>query len=259
MPDAGFSPGFTSSMGASMTPVTVKLHIRRNTHWQDFTVQVAQKAYVLDALEAASAQDSTLLYRHACHHASCGSCGLRVNGRERLACITPVAEVMNSKGMIRLEPLRNFPLIGDLLVDFQPFMRHLDRVDLPLRRCSEPLLEQGEDGSFKRIYPPASQNVPALPAGFNRLENCIECGLCVSACPIAGSDEQYLGPACLAAAGRLLTEPRQRTLTEILQWADGEHGLWRCHAAFECSEVCPASVDPAHEILNLRGHLLRSK
>ncbi len=240
-----------------MNPITIRLRIRRNTQWEDFTVQVAQGAYVLDALEAVSAQDASLLYRHACHHASCGSCGLRINGRERLACITPIAEVVNSKGMIRLEPLRNFPLIRDLLVDFQPFMQLLDRIDLPLRRSAEQLPKKVDDDTFERIPPPATQNIPELLPGFNRLESCIECGLCVSACPIAGTDVQYLGPACLAAAGRIAAEPRRRSLTETLKWVDDEHGLWRCHAAFECSEVCPASVDPAREILTLRGRLLR--
>lgn len=240
-----------------MTLITVKLRIRRSTHWQDFTVQVAQGAFVLDALEAASAQDATLLYRHACHHASCGSCGLRINGRERLLCITPVTEVVNSKGMIRLEPLRNFPLLGDLLVDFRPFMQRLAKVDLPLRRRAEQSTERGEGDLFERIPSSPAQDNPEIPAGFNRLENCIECGLCISACPIAGSDEQYLGPACLAAAGRIAAEPRQRQVAKIMEWVDEEHGLWRCHAAFECSEVCPAGVDPAREILALRGHLLR--
>jgi succinate dehydrogenase / fumarate reductase iron-sulfur subunit len=244
-------------METFMSMITVKLRIWRNTHWEDFTVHLAQEAYVLDALEAVSTQDTSLLYRHACHHASCGSCGLRVNGRERLACITPIAEVVNSKGMIRLEPLRNFPLIGDLLVDFQPFMQHLDKVDLPLRRSAEQLPEQVENAIFERIPSPPAQDNPEMPAVFNRLESCIECGLCVSACPIAGTDMQYLGPACLAAAGRMVTEPRRRSLDKTLEWVDDEHGLRRCHAAFECSEVCPADVDPAREILALRGHLLR--
>lgn len=238
--------------------ISVRLHILRNTHWEDFTVQVSSEAYVLDALEAASEQDKSLLFRHACHHASCGSCGLRINGRERLACITPVKDVINTLGMIRLEPLRNFPLIGDLLVDFKPFMQQLDRIDLPLRRSAELLSKEINIDSFKRVFNKAALDIPEISPGFNRLENCIECGLCVSACPIAGTDILYSGPACLAAVGRVLSEPRHRSVMDIIELVDNEHGLWRCHAAFECSEVCPAGVDPAREILALRSHILRN-
>jgi succinate dehydrogenase / fumarate reductase iron-sulfur subunit len=210
--------------------VSLTLRIRRTRGWQDFRVSIPEDAYILDALEAACQTDPTLLFRHACHHASCGSCGLRANGRECLACITPVRQFLQQRAALRLEPLRNFPLLGDLLVDFGPLMTRLHQVDLPLIRS--------DDG------------IDAM-----RLENCIECGLCVSACPVAGSDPLYAGPAALAAAGRLVAEPRGRSLGPLLDWVEGEHGLWRCHAAFECTEVCPANVDPAGEIMKLRRRM----
>jgi succinate dehydrogenase / fumarate reductase iron-sulfur subunit len=62
----------------------------------------------------------------------------------------------------------------------------------------------------------------------------------------------------LAAAGRVVSEPRQRDIGKMITRINEEHGLWRCHAAFECSEVCPANVDPAREIMNLRSKILRS-
>jgi succinate dehydrogenase / fumarate reductase iron-sulfur subunit len=216
-----------------MTTVEVQLRIRRTTGWREYTVQVPPEAYVLDAIEAAEAQDASLLFRHSCHHASCGSCGMRINGREKLACITTVAQVSDGKRAIRIEPLRNFPIIGDLLVDMGAFLRKLDTIGMPVRRGAE-------------------------QSGFNRFENCIECGLCVSACPIAGRDEHYAGPALLAAAGRVVAEPRGRDAEAVLRQVDEGHGVWRCHAAFECSEVCPPNVDPAREIMGLRSRLLRS-
>ncbi len=219
-----------------MKPVI--LHIRRTHGWQDYSVQVPEGAYLLDALEAAGGQDPTLLYRHSCHHASCGSCGVRVNGREMLACITPLNEVTDSRGRVNLEPLRNFPLMGDLVVDYGIFMHRLDEVDMP---------------------PVRAQERQALAAGSQhlvRFENCIECGLCISACPIAGSDAGYAGPAILAAAGRILEEPRGKDGASTLACIDHEHGAWRCHAIFECSEVCPADVDPARLIFLLRNRML---
>ncbi len=238
----------------SARPIT--LRIRRATGWQKFQVEVEPSAYLLDALEEAGRQDPSLLFRHACHHASCGSCGLRVNGRERLACLARLEDLPQNRPIL-LEPLRNFPLIGDLLVDFGPFMQSLDRLNLPLLR---PLPDQGTP-RFDQLQPQGAP-LSLLPAREGRFESCIECGLCLSACPVVGQDPAYLGPAGLAAAGRLATEAlgdsdyaaRWRRVKDLV---DGEHGLWRCHAAFECSEVCPAGVDPAGEILRLRGKLLR--
>ncbi len=233
----------------------VRLRIRRTSGWQEYEVHVPPHAYVMDALEAAGAQDPSLLFRHSCHHASCGSCGIRINGHESLPCITPLTQFPITSRTLRLEPLRNFPIVGDLLVDLGPFMRKLDSVNLPLRRHAEPL---GKRKGLERIEEHVPDDVFRLPTAFNRLENCIECGLCISACPVAGLDPQYAGPAMLAAAGRLVSEPRRRATEEAISRVDQEHGLWRCHAAFECSEVCPAGVDPAREIMTLRAQLLRS-
>jgi succinate dehydrogenase / fumarate reductase iron-sulfur subunit len=244
-------------VGTELKTISVQLQIKRTNKWQDYQIVVPQDAYVLDALEAAGNQDKSLLFRHACHHASCGSCGIRINGRECLPCITPLAKFKNSYGKLRLEPLRNFPLIDDLLVDFRPFMNHMDLIDMPLRRGARDKVNKQIAGSgIEYIQPPEDNDVPAFATGFNRLENCIECGLCMSACPVVGSDSRYLGPAILAAAGRIMTEPRGRSVMEVLKQVDHDHGLWRCHGAFECTEVCPAGVDPAREIMSMRRHLL---
>ncbi|HEU4744466.1 MAG TPA: 2Fe-2S iron-sulfur cluster-binding protein, partial [Anaerolineales bacterium] len=98
-----------------------------SSYWQKFRVSVPEDACVLDALEAAWRQDASLMFRHACHHASCGSCGMRIQGRERLACLTPVFEIAH-RGIIRLEPLRNFPILADLVVDTGPLAEKLERV-----------------------------------------------------------------------------------------------------------------------------------
>lgn len=192
--------------------------------WQEFQVSIPEEAYVLDALEAAWRQDSSLMFRHACHHASCGSCGMRIQGREALACITPAFDVIR-RGVIRLEPLRNFPIIGDLVVDMSLLAQKLERV---------------------------GAHVIADDKAVGRFESCIECGLCISACPVAATSSQYLGPAVLAAAKRNIGDPDVRSLVE------GQNGVWRCHSAFECTEVCPAGVEPATAIMSLRKDLLVS-
>jgi succinate dehydrogenase / fumarate reductase iron-sulfur subunit len=165
---------------------------------------------------------------------------MRINGTEALACLTPVAEAARGGKPVRLEPLRNFPVLGDLLVELQQVAAGIDGVGLPIIREAVQ-----RDGHLSGGSP------------HERYENCIECGLCVSACPIAGSDLRFVGPAVLAAGGRVLEERPTSDALAAMKKIGGEHGVWRCHGAFECSEVCPAEVDPAALILGLRGSLLR--
>ena len=202
----------------------VKQEVSNHSYWQEYRVRVSEDAYVLDALEAAWRQDSSLMFRHACHHASCGSCGMRIQRRERLACITPTFEVARH-GIIRLEPLRNFPIVADLVVDVSPLAEKLERV---------------------------KAHVITEDTTAQRFESCIECGLCISACPVAATSSDYLGPAVLAAAKRNMGDPLVRSLVE------GQDGVWRCHSAFECTAVCPAGVEPATAIMNMRKDLLVS-
>ena len=209
--------------------------------FDDYAVEIGPDETVLDGLERIWAfQDRSLAFRHACHHASCGSCGMRINGVEKLACIVPIREVTRDGGTVLCEPLRGFPLVSDLVVDMGSFFGRLEAAQFEIIRSAEPLPHAGDQA-------------------ITRFENCIECGLCVSACPVAASDELYLGPAALAAAWRMTEEPRGADVQRALANADQEHGCWRCHAAFECSEVCPSDVDPAAAIMALRKDLLKRK
>jgi succinate dehydrogenase / fumarate reductase iron-sulfur subunit len=200
-------------------------------HYDTFDLKVRPDEYVLDGVERIWAEhDRSLVFRHACHHAACGACGLRVDGCERLACITRIDAVAQDGGTITLDPLRNFTVLGDLLVDVAPFYARLEQARFVIVRQAEPLIDLATGL-------PAPDAVPAL-----RFENCLECGLCVSACPVAGSDPDYLGPATLAAIQRMLAEPRcEVPAAPLLALAGGEQGLWRCHTAFECAEVCLSS------------------
>jgi succinate dehydrogenase / fumarate reductase iron-sulfur subunit len=230
----------------------VTLRVLRNKagsapRYETFSVNVPESANVLDALERAwHEHDRSLTFRHACHHASCGSCGVRIDGVEKLPCVTPVADYP-AGATLTVEPLRNFPVVADLAVDAGRLYRGLDALQAPITRPAEALREA------------AGAELPEGVAGFKRFENCLECGLCLSACPAMATDPHYLGPAALAAAERVMLAAPAEAGPAILRLLDDEHGLWRCHSAFECTEVCPSNVQPAEALMRLRGMVIRAK
>ena len=218
-------------------------------HYDTFVLAVRPDEYVLDAVERIWAeQDRTLIFRHACHHAACGACAMRVNGQEKLACITRIDSIAQDGASVTIDPLRNLPVVSDLLVDMTPFYQGMELANFVPVRKAEPMIDMATGR-------PAEDNVPAV-----RFENCLECGICVSACPVPGTDPDYLGPASLAAISRMVAEPRgDVSVKSLLDLADCEHGLWRCHTAFECTEACPANNDPATLMMALRRQLLGHK
>ena len=208
--------------------------------FDEFVVPVGPHTTLLDALLWIQLhRDRTLALRHSCLHASCGTCGVLVNRREALACVTSVCDLGDE---ITVEPLANIPVLTDLVVDMDEFHARFGPQH-PLVRTSE--LVPGAD---------IPEGVPA----YGRFEDCLECGLCLSACPVAATSGDYVGPAALVAAQRLLEEPRGTDKQAVLDWAAGPNGVWRCHAAYECTEACPAEA-PAERIMALRGALLRRR
>ena len=215
-------------------------------HYDEFKMAVSPDEYVLDGVERLWAfHDRSLTFRHACHHSTCGACGMRVNGVEKLTCITPIRDVTTDGGVIKVEPLRNFPIISDLVVDLAPLYQHMEAVG---HRTVLPITEAGIANSLK---PQKAEEED----GMYRLADCIECGLCISACPIAATTSEYLGPAVLAGA-------QQRGLEgdpHVLELVDSQIGVWRCHSAYECTEVCPSHVEPAWRIMDLRKKVIGKK
>ncbi len=207
------------------------------------TFQVMADPYmtVLDALEEIRAtQEPDLAYRHSCHHASCGTCGMKVNHRDVLACVTKVLE---EKQPILVEPLDAMPLVTDLVVDMGDFARRYEPAGLSLVRPSEYFTEA------------------ALPEGveeFTRYESCIECGICLSACPVANTRADFIGPAGLAAFYRAMQKGDQAR-EDVIAAVDADCGVWGCHGAMECTEACPSNVEPGNLIMFLRREVLKSR
>ena len=170
---------------------------------------------------------------------------MRVNGVEKLTCITPIREVTTNGGVIKVEPLRNFPIVSDLTVDLGPLYQRMEAVG---HRTVLPTNEAGIANSLKSRKAQEEN-------GMYRLADCIECGLCISACPIAATTPEYLGPAVLAGAQQCGLD-RDPNLLEVV---DSEIGVWRCHSAYECTEVCPSHVEPAWRIMDLRKKVIGKK
>ena len=212
-----------------MTKKTIEIR-RTDGHTDSFHVEAGAYTTILDALEEIRTnQDRTLLYRHSCHHGSCGTCSVLANGARVLACTTRLAELEDT---IRLEPLTPFRVIGDLAIDPTELYRDFPREATYLRPS-----DANPDSA-----PP--EEVP----GFQRFENCIECGLCVSACPVT---HRFKGPAALAAYNREL-EKRPERAEELLAEVGGEDGVFGCDRALRCSQVCPLGVYPAKHIALLK-------
>ena len=234
--------------------------------FESFRVAVEEGATVLDALERIRReQDPGLMYRHSCHHSSCGSCACRVDGVERLACTTRLHDLGGDT--VTLEPLRGFPVLGDLVVDVRGFYADIDPAWDCLRPVDPPAGVSGRDpalrgsGGCSQTGPYAA--LPSSPRALAegpipvfqqpvRFEDCIECGACVSACPVDASSPGFMGPAALAAVNaERLKHPEQEPA--LLALARSERGEVRCERALRCSRVCPVGVYPARHIMELRN------
>ncbi|MGB8215130.1 MAG: 2Fe-2S iron-sulfur cluster-binding protein [Anaerolineales bacterium] len=228
--------------------ITLKVYRKKEgetSHYDEFKMEVDPNEYVLDAVERVWAfKDRTLCFRHACHHSTCGACGMRVNGVEKLTCITYIHEVTQEGATLTVDPLRNFPIISDLSVDMGNLYRRMDAVGA---RSVLPVSEAEIEN------PPSTW--PKDDSQYTRLSDCIECGLCISACPVVATSAGYLGPAVLAGAQ---TNGLKRN-PELLDLVNCEDGVWRCHSAFECTAVCPSNVDPSRRIMNLRRQVMSEK
>jgi succinate dehydrogenase / fumarate reductase iron-sulfur subunit len=210
---------------------------------ETFQVEIRKGMNLLEALtRIQDEQDGTLSFRYSCRGAVCGSCAMRVNGKDVLACRTHVEDLPEKPAFI--EPLPLFPVIRDLIVNMSTFFDHYRKI--------EPYL-QGKSVSPQEEYWMEEEKRKEIDPYIN----CILCGICFGTCPAFGKDPEFLGPAVLAKAYRFLVDPRDRRNEEILKAVNTQQGVWGCKTVFDCVKVCPKEVPPTHGIVKMRRKILR--
>ena len=237
-------------MTQDMKPITLRI-ARSNPaaesgkRFDEYVVPVEKWTTVLDAiLHVKGKADHSVAVRYSCRQATCGSCGMIINGRPRLACFTKVDDLKTR--VITLEPMNNFPVVRDLVVGFEQLFKKHRKVK-PYIMADDTDAPHGSKGHLQS---------PEEYERFVQFAGCIKCGLCNSACPTMATDSQFIGPQALAQAYRYVADNRDKGKDKRLRIIDESHGIWRCHFAGSCSQVCPKGVDPAMGIQLLRGYLL---
>ncbi len=186
--------------------------------------------------------DPTLAVRYSCRMAVCGSCGMYLNGKGKLACHTRLTEFPSGK--IRVEPMPNYPVVKDLMTEMTDFFAHHREVKPYI---INPAMRAEIENPTREFL-----QTPEELEDYLQFSYCIKCGLCVSACPTVASDPDFLGPQALMTVTRYNRDTRDNGKVYRLQVVDRPHGVWNCHFAGACTEVCPKGVDPGLAIQFLK-------
>ena len=216
---------------------------------QKYEIPFRQGMTVLDAiLHAKDYVDHSIGVRYSCRQASCGSCGMKINGKASLACYTQLAELKGEK--VVAQPMDNFAIIKDLVTDLESFfVKH---------RSMTPRLVRADAEEVERPTAEFVMNREELEKVL-QFTYCIKCGLCTSSCPTSATDSLFPGPQAMAQAFRYTTDVRDEGAAARMEALDSAHGIWRCHFAGSCSAVCPKGVDPALGIQLMKRHVLSGK
>lgn len=197
---------------------------------------------LLDALLKIKQQDQSLSFRRSCREGICGSDAMNINGRNGLACITPLASLSQP---VEIRPLPGLPVIRDLVVDLEPFYRQY--------RAIKPwLINHDPEPEIERLQSPAEREQ------LDGLYECILCACCTTACPSYWwNPERFLGPAALLQAWRFLVDSRDQADGERLDDLEDPYRLFRCHTIMNCVDACPKGLNPTKAIGLIKQRLLK--
>lgn len=212
-----------------------------NSGYDEFEIEVKKNMTVLDALFIIlNEQDPNLSFRCSCRLGMCGTCGMTINQKGRLACRTKIEELGSN---ITVQPMRNGSIIKDLAISMDGFFKQWKKI----KPYFVPTPEAADDFA---VIPPDSKRRGIIDK--NKSTECITCGLCYSGCSLVSTDDAYIGPAALNRAYSLIADERDAARDERLEIVSGEEGAIRCHSLYECSEVCPKGISPTWSIQQLK-------
>jgi len=225
----------------------LRVSVKRAAGFQEFEVPRHPSQTVLDVVTYIQRRlDPTLAYRYACRVGMCGSCAMTVNGVPRWTCRTHVDRV-SKNDELTLEPLRNLPVIRDLVTDMREFFDKWARAKGGFSG------EKTRRDDFARVSP-ESEERKQVDAGIE----CIGFAVCYSACDVVAWNPDYLGPAALNRAWTLVKDARDTLGLERLRAVAGDAGCHSCHTHMSCTEVCPKHLSPTAGIAGLKREVLKA-
>ena len=201
---------------------------------------------VLDLLNMLKEDDATISYRRSCREGVCGSDGMNINGKNGLACITPLSEVLKGN-KLELRPLPGLPVIRDLIVDMTQFYEQYEKIKPFLQSDSEPPEQE-------RLQSPQDRDK------LDGLYECILCACCSTSCPsFWWNPDKFVGPAALLQAYRFLADSRDLKTYERLEALSDPFSVYRCHGIMNCVNVCPKGLNPNKAIGEIKSMLQKNK
>src|ERR1700688_3941102 len=203
--------------------------------FDSYEVPLRKEWVVLDALNYIKDHlDGSLTFRWSCRMGVCGSCGMTVNGVPKVTCATFLSDY--APGPVRVEPMRNFPILRDLVVDTSDFLVKLSK--------SKPWIIRKVDKPLEEEY----FQTPEQLEEYKQFSMCINCMLCYAACPVYGLDPLFSGPAAIALAQRYNLDSRDQGAKDRFPVLSQHDASSVCPFVGECTRVSPKHVDPAGAI-----------
>ncbi|MFO7787483.1 MAG: succinate dehydrogenase iron-sulfur subunit [Halospina sp.] len=215
-------------------------------YMQDVEVELPEgkDLMVLDVLHMIKEQDVSVAFRRSCREGVCGSDGMNINGMNRLACVTPVSEVVKKDKLV-LRPLPGLPVVRDLVVDMSIFYQQYEKIQ-PY------LINDNPEPAIERLQSPEDREK------LDGLYECILCACCSSSCPsFWWNPDKFVGPAGLLQAYRFLADSRDTATAERLDNLDDPFSVFRCRGIMNCVSVCPKGLNPTRAIGHIRTMLMQ--
>ncbi len=212
---------------------------------QDYSIEIpgGRDLMVLDVLELLKEEDPSVTYRRSCREGVCGSDGVNMNGKNGLACVTPLSEVVKGD-KLTIKPLPGLPVIRDLVVDMEQFFKNYEKIKPYLINDEQP-------PSKERLQSPEDREK------LDGLYECILCACCSTSCPsFWWNPDKFIGPAGLLQAYRFIADSRDTATEERLSDLEDPFSVFRCKGIMNCVSVCPKGLNPTRAIGHIRNMLL---